>query len=607
MMKSILRPVIFLFLTGLLPPATLLMAECELLPDGTPFITWDNKTVFTRTIIVDQNHPKASDENPGTAELPLRSINAAAQILRPGERAVIHAGVYREKVVPKNGGEGPDKMIAYQAAPGDSVVVKGSCIIKNWVRSVNPGQFSQKLWMTTLPDSILSQDNPFAQQNADAADMDIMPWAEQWTGRVPYTLRRGMVFQDDVRLVQLSVYEDLPRVPGSFWVDSTGTVLHIHAFGSGDPNMHTMEVTVRQHLFKPDVTDLGYIQVKGLLFTHAGNGLPRTGTGALFTNGGHHWLIEDNTVTQINSVGIEIGLRSIETPDRERSRADRKRAEANPGGTIVRNNIISHCGTGGVQGLYNKRALVENNHFYNIGWQDVERYWECAAVKLLIAENTLVRKNLVHDVMAASGIWLDWDNKNSRITRNVLFDLDMCCNGALFIEASRVPNMIDHNILWDIRGVGIYGGDSDELRIVHNLIGPCTQTGILLKVGTDRIYKGRKFTSRRNKVLYNIFMTRQPVVMKDIENIANFNVFTEKFDLPEWRKQGYGSQSVRPGLKVHFDRSDLSLSIETRDRIPSFRTAFECDFFCTGRGRKSMPGPFDKLPKTTVSINIISQ
>ncbi len=39
---------------------------------------------------------------------------------------VVHAGVYRECVVPRRGGTGPDSMIAYEAAPGEEVIVSGA-------------------------------------------------------------------------------------------------------------------------------------------------------------------------------------------------------------------------------------------------------------------------------------------------------------------------------------------------------------------------------------------------------------------------------------------------------------------------------------------------
>jgi hypothetical protein len=67
-----------------------------LLPDGTSFMTWSDLTHYTRTYHVNQNNLRASDENDGTEEHPFRSINHAAQVVKPGERVWIHAGIYRE-------------------------------------------------------------------------------------------------------------------------------------------------------------------------------------------------------------------------------------------------------------------------------------------------------------------------------------------------------------------------------------------------------------------------------------------------------------------------------------------------------------------------------
>jgi len=51
-----------------------------------------------RTIVVNQKHRLASDENPGTAQRPLKTINAAAQIAQPGDTVLVRAGTYRERV-----------------------------------------------------------------------------------------------------------------------------------------------------------------------------------------------------------------------------------------------------------------------------------------------------------------------------------------------------------------------------------------------------------------------------------------------------------------------------------------------------------------------------
>lgn len=107
------------------------------LPDGQEFKTWERPVEFTKTWYVNQGDVHASDDHPGTVDRPFKTINRAAQILRPGERVVIAAGVYREQVCPVWGGTGPDRMISYEAAPGAEVVLSGSRIITNpWVRIV---------------------------------------------------------------------------------------------------------------------------------------------------------------------------------------------------------------------------------------------------------------------------------------------------------------------------------------------------------------------------------------------------------------------------------------------------------------------------------------
>ncbi len=464
--------------------------------------------------------------------------------------------------------------------------------------------------MTTLPESLFEGENPFALENASAEDMAIMPWAQQWAGRVPYTLKRGLVFQNGQRLAQLAVYEDLVRLPGSYWVAPDGLTLHIHPLEEQNPNEALVEVTTQQHLFKPDATDLGYIRIAGLTFMHAGNGFPRTGVGAIFTMGGHHWLIENNTVRHINSVGIEIGTRSLESHDRLAARADAERARLSPGYVIVRNNELSDCGTGGIQGLEVRRALVENNRISHSGWQDVERYWETAGIKLLVSENTLVRRNIIAHFQAGSAIWLDWNNRNCRITQNLAYDIWMCCNGALFVEASQVPNMIDNNILFDIRGTGIYAGDTDRLLIAHNLIASCTGPGIHTRVATDRSVNGRRVTSRDNRAVNNVFYrTAVPIRFEDEQNFSEHNVFADlsgRFDLGAWRKAGRDLESVTVEMDLDFNPDTLELGWDAPP-LPRFLAVdgIEVDY-CGDRrvGDTATAGPFAERFRSPVTLHL---
>ena len=121
-----------------LPVFLLIMASAaafgdnSTMPDGTQFAVWEKPMHFTRTYFVDGQAKNADDEGPGTKEHPFKTINHAAQVLQPGERVVIAEGVYREEIRPDRGGNGPDAMISYEAAPGAKVVVKGSEVAAGW-------------------------------------------------------------------------------------------------------------------------------------------------------------------------------------------------------------------------------------------------------------------------------------------------------------------------------------------------------------------------------------------------------------------------------------------------------------------------------------------
>ena len=82
---------------------------------------------------VDVNSPKASDANPGTDELPFKTINRAAQLVQPGDVVVVKAGIYREHVRLTRSGK-PGAPITFIADPPGSVILTGSDPITGWER-----------------------------------------------------------------------------------------------------------------------------------------------------------------------------------------------------------------------------------------------------------------------------------------------------------------------------------------------------------------------------------------------------------------------------------------------------------------------------------------
>jgi hypothetical protein len=369
-----------------------------------------------------------------------------------------------------------------------------------------------------------------------------------------------------------------------------------------------MEVTVQQHLFAPIETDLGYIRVAGFHFLHAGNGYPRTGVGAVFTRGGHHWLIEDNTVSDVNSVGIEIGTRSLETADRGRSRADSERARRSPGRHIVRRNHLYGCGRGGIQGLAVRRALVEENWIHDSGWWDVERLWETGGIKLLLNEGTLVQGNRIERITGGGGIWLDWNNKNSRVSRNLVVATHSCCNAAIFVEASRDTNMVDHNVLWDVRGTAISAGDTDNLVVAHNLIGPTARIGVRAAVITDRTLDGRPMTARGNRVEGNIILSPTPLSFEDEGNASDQNVFAHPdFDLAAWQREGQDAHSRKILFQGSYEPGRAELTFSTDPLLPLVPRSIKADvdfFGAIPESDRTVPGPFADRFSTAVVLDL---
>lgn len=614
-MKTILRAIL---LTGIIlhfsdsvtfAQATIKSSH-DLLADGTPYIFWGDKTIYTKSYHVSQNNPMASDNNDGSEDHPFKTINHAAQLVKPGEKIIIHSGIYRELVRPLLGGTGPEKMISYEAATGEKVIIRGSRVITSqWERSIDPNDFenkkaiqngslkpgrgniySKQLWMTTLPESIFENGYfAFHLANATNEEIDLMEWALRWKDRKPYSLPRGMLFQEGRRLEQLSSFEDLIRLPGSFWVAPDGFTVHIHPYGNREPNEETFEAAVQPHIIQPQKEGLGYIRISGLVLEQCANGFLRTGVGALFTMGGHHWIIENNTVRQINSMGIEVGFQIYESGDKRYT----KRTDPDLGYNIIRKNTVSDCGTAGIRGLGVTNALVEDNTIFDCGWQDVEFLWEIAGIKLLLARGTMVRDNHIYRIQGGCGIWLDWDNKNSRVTGNLIHDINTV-QGAIFVEASPIMNLLDNNVIWNINGQGIRVADTDNSVIAHNLFSNVSEELVYAKVATDRSVGGERLSSTGNRFINNLIIDQGKSIVADPGNVADYNVYVQTKSGREAVKDS-GEHSVSSAGEIGFDSKNMLLMwkpVASLHNVPLIKVC-NTDFFNLPRTESdNVAGPF---------------
>ena len=567
--------------------------DCDILPDGTRFPFWDDQTVYAQVYHVAQNHPRASDANAGTASAPFATIGRAAAVLQPGEKVVVHAGVYRECVRPARGGAGPDRMIAYEAASGEAVTITGA---EMWTPAARPSagwrlpapSNGATVWMADLPEQVFGAYNPFLVRNA----YEYMTHYAQlqdpaWLTRA--LLRRGMIFCRGQRLTQMLRACELAKQDGAFWVEESGLCVHFRLPGDAAPDT-ALEISVREQTFAPRELGLGFIRVSGFALEHAAGPLPVPQHGSLSTARGHHWIVEDCRVAWANGVGMDIGCQSW---------------DAGPGGEtghhIVRRNQIRHCGICGLAGALGvTHTLLEDNLFEHIGHHNLERMYECGGVKFHLARHTLVRRNVFRHLQHAGGIWLDVDNINCRITHNVFADIATVV-GAIYSEMNYERNLVDHNLVWDIRrpageapehlesGAGLRADCNDDLVAEHNFFGQLDSYGIMFSlIQSERKSSGRTGLCRANAARHNVLYRtpRRIHLGRREENVSDGNLFDIRDDscafhiafpapdnyqkLASWQRYfGLDVHSAQVRITAEFDPDTLTLTWQVEGPLPA--------------------------------------
>ena len=623
------------------------------LPDGTEFVSWEQPLTFSKTYYVDNNSAKADDNGPGTRERPFRTINMAAQVLRPGERVVIASGTYRECVRPVRGGTGPDKIISYEAAPGANVFIKGSAILKDgWQQeSVSMGRHGAtapaapapapvtawrcELTGTMFPDAY----QPFALPS----NMGSWQWLDTKVADLgPYFRRRGLVFADGKPLEPVEqlrelaaphlqpvpdftvpaqpqnglparrrggpIMQEVGGSPGArFWVEDSGTAIHVR-LASGTPADHLIEITTHNQVFVPPQKGLAFIRIKGIIFQHAGNAYPFPQYGLVSTAGGHHWIIEDNTIEWANGVGLDIANDggNYLTPQAGASQ-------------IIRRNTFRYCGVEGVAGMGPVNTLVEDNLIEWCGWADAERGAEAAGAKFHRAHNLLFRRNVVRHMRHATGIWLDSSHVNCRVTSNIFADI-LSYSTAVKMEMNVEQNQADNNIIWDVRnaepgtpgqrgcaGSGVFIDATDHLIVAHNLIGRCDNSGIFAITRPDRRGSG---TATANNVSNNIFAQcgKSAIVFLNQNNQADGNLYVsmpadfqgfytgdskQYLNLAAWREHGWDKNSIVDDAQIDFDPDTLQLTMISSKPFPRMSAVNNINGDILGRAAGDMraPGP----------------
>ena len=89
--------------------------------------------VRVATYVVDRAAPDAADTNPGTEEMPFKTVQHAADVAKPGDTVYVMAGKYDERIRVKAGGT-KGRPIAFVAMPWRSATVGGFDLEASYIR-----------------------------------------------------------------------------------------------------------------------------------------------------------------------------------------------------------------------------------------------------------------------------------------------------------------------------------------------------------------------------------------------------------------------------------------------------------------------------------------
>ncbi len=386
---------------------------------------------LAREYVVDGGSSAASDENPGTADLPLATIARAAALARAGDTVIVREGLYREAVPLEHSGE-PGAPITFVGQPPGSVVVTGADVITGWERV--PGD--EPIYRVPWP-------HQFIINHVDGKPIEHHPYRSSWGDERRWG-RAEQVIVDGNQLVPVETLEELRsawrqsgptaspaapaggarRVPdpadpgtwrGVFSVDTSQQALYLWLADGSDPNGHRVEASTRGLIFGTDpwrkAEGVHDVHVRGFVFRYGATFPQRA---AVWLHG-HDNLLEDCVVEAMWGSG------------------------ANVSGTM-RRCVVRDCGHtgGGAQGenFLNEDCLWEGNC-----WKPVNRNWDAGGFKIARSKGGVFRR-CVFRRNGGPGLWMDIHVRNVLVTECAFLENEQ---SGVFIEISRDVHVL-HNL-----------------------------------------------------------------------------------------------------------------------------------------------------------------
>lgn len=389
---------------------------------------------------VNNQHPQASNANPGTEELPLLTIQRAVNLANldsldgRGSHIKVHPGIYREAIDidsrPNN------HLLILESIVSRGAVISGSDIFENW----QPVDGEPDLYRHAWPYKFGWEPNP---------------WPGDLALRYPEGTRRELLFINKVPMTQVIEVSELAEA--TYRVDESAEEILLRVPFGLDPDENLIEVSVRpveefgafSKLIR--VFRVNNVHLKGFKVEHAA-AQTLNQDGPIAFRGSSNIIVEDMEIVYNNGMGLSIS----------------EQGDSPSGNVIIRNTVTNFNGAlgmtmGGVQNV-----LIENGESSYNNWRGAywgATGWAPCGFKFAYLDGAIIRD---YEVMQnhATGGWMDDGNKN------VLFERFYSINNfraGLSLEANFGPIVIRDSIFYG-NTVGINGFDNSGVLIQDSFI-----------------------------------------------------------------------------------------------------------------------------------------
>jgi hypothetical protein len=296
-------------------------------------------------------------------EQQVRTIGEAVSLVKPGDKVIIHNGIYREKVVIEKSGL-PDRPIKFYAAVGANVIVTGADRITDWHKEDS----DVNIFSTDWPHRFVTHPNDDFHH--------LIGRCEQ-------------VFVDGYALRQILSFNKLSR--GTFFVDLDAKRLYAWAANNKElsDRKNFVEASVRSQIW---MCKGAHVHIKGIRFRYATN--PAQKAAVVFS--GNHDVVEDCQFEYFNASGARFTGENI----------------------TVRNCIFQYngqmgFGAGRAHNLLMTGCIIRNNNI-----KGYMRGWEAGGNKIVLTRGAVIENSVIVE-NRGNGIWFDIGNENN-VVRNCL-------------------------------------------------------------------------------------------------------------------------------------------------------------------------------------------